>query len=249
MSSISEYAPESLNHDDKLYAYLDESKSGGGEIVCSAGYLFEGPKARQFRIEWQEFLDSKRIKFFHATDDIRRPDAEEIFSTLASLTKRTAFHGFVNFLHPKALKAIDKSIRGYVGSSFSMATLGCMNIMGKRAKREGKSVVYFIENGNRFDGELRDFLRQIKNDRRQIELYALAAADTVDKREVIQLQAADLFAWSFSRSHYRGRWEEKLKELIRDKTLFHSMTTYNPTMLAMLNSFHGMQSNRKKFDY
>ena len=226
-------------------AYLDESKSGDGEIVCCAGYLFEAPMARLFREEWQLFLNSKGMQFFHAKDDVRRPDAEEIFSTLATLTKRTAFHGFVNFLSPKALKSIHKSMRGYVGSSFSMATLGCMNIIGKKAKEEGKSVVYFIENGNRFDGELRNFLMQIKNDRRQIELYALSVADTVDKRDVIQLQAADLFAWSFGRSQYRRRWEDKLKELIQDKALIHSMTSYSPQMLAMLNSFHGMKSSKQ----
>jgi uncharacterized protein DUF3800 len=238
-----------LCHEDKFLAYLDESKSGSGEMVCSAGYLFEAPLARQFREEWQSFLDSKEMRFFHATDDIRKSDAEEIFSTLATLTKRTAYQGFVNFVDPAALKSVDKSIRGYIGSSFSIATLGCMSIMANKAKEQGRSVVYFIENGNPFDGELKNFLTQIRSDPRHAEIYAMAAADTVDKRDVIQLQAADLFAWSFGRSSYRGRWEEKLKDLVRDKSLQHVMTTYNPTMLAMINSFHGLKSNRTKLDY
>lgn len=77
----------------------------------------------------------------------------------------------------------------------------------------------------------------------------MTAADPVAKTDVIQLQAADLFAWSFGRSSYRGRWEEKLKELVRDKSLRHVMTTFNPTMLAMVNSFRGLKSNRTKLDY
>jgi hypothetical protein len=70
-----------------------------------------------------------------------------------------------------------------------------------------------------------------------------------DKRHQFELGQAVLFAWSFGRSSYRGRCAEKLKELVRDKSLRHVMTTYNPTMLAMVNSFHGLKSNRTKLDY
>jgi hypothetical protein len=159
---ITQYAPELFHHDDKLHGYIDDSISADGVVVCSAGYLFEAPNAREFRKAWKPFLDSKGLPFFHATDDIRRVDAQEIFSTLAQLTKDTAQRGFVHCLDPAVLASVNKSIRGYIGSAFSVSTLGCMHMMAEAAKEQNKSVVYFIEDGNEFAGELRHFLNDIK---------------------------------------------------------------------------------------
>jgi len=73
-------------------------------------------------------------------------------------------------------------------------------------------------------------------------------AGTVSKKEVIQLQTADLFAWSFGRSHYRQQWVPAIIDLVQDKAVRHTMSSYDPTMLSMLNSFHGLKSNRRYFD-
>jgi hypothetical protein len=225
---ITHYAAESFQHDDKLHAYLDDSTSADGNIVCSAGYLFEASMAREFRNAWEPFLASKYPydkRYFHATDDIRRPDAEEIFSTLARLAKRTAFRGLVNLLEPEALESLHESIRPYVGSAFSVSTLGCMKMMAEVAKDQKKTIVYLIEDGNQFAGELRHFLIQIKDNPIQVDNYALALADTAKKTDVIQLQAADLFAWSCTQSHYQGGWVPSMRELVQDRTLRHTMST------------------------
>jgi len=204
--------------------------------------------ARRFREAWKPFLDSKGMEFFHATDDFRRPDAEEIFSSLAKLTKDTALRGCINFLSDKELTRLSKSgAQRYAGSGFSTSTLGCMKLMADMAREQNRRIVYFIEGGNRFAGELRHFLSQIKERPQQIDQYAMAGADTYDKKDVIQLQAADLFAWSFTRSHYRGSWAEAVFMLTKDRVLPHTMTSFDPVMLAMVNSFHGMRSNRKRF--
>jgi hypothetical protein len=51
MYPIGDYAPECLKHDDKLHAYLDESKSGGGEIVCSAGYKIQSSEGQRISFD------------------------------------------------------------------------------------------------------------------------------------------------------------------------------------------------------
>jgi hypothetical protein len=230
-----------------LYAYLDDSVSGDGKTFCSAGYLFEPQMADQFRKGWEPFLKSKGLPFFHATDDFRRPDAQQIFSKLANLTKATALRGCINFLTAETLAGVHKSIRGYIGSEFSVCTLGCMKLMADVAKEQNRLILYFIENQGEFGGELRTFLTQMKNRLQQSENYAMKDADLCDKKDVIQLQAADLFAWAFTRSQYRGGWIQTMKDLTQDRVLRHTMTSHDPTMVAMMNSFHGMRSNRRKF--
>ncbi len=236
--------------DEKFHAYIDDSTSADGAIACSAGYLFEPRSSREFRTQWKPFLESKGMPYFHATDDIRRPDeeAKEIFSTLAKLTKRTAYRGLVNFIPPSSVTSLHESIRGYVGSVFSAATLGCMKSIAEIAKEQKRSVVYFIENQLEFGGELRDFLNQIKASPQLIEDFAMAGADTYEKRDVIQLQAADLFAWSFGRSHYRNGWIPEIIELMQDRAIRHTMVAFDPMMLSLINSSRGMRSNRKYFD-
>jgi len=193
---------ESIGRDDVFHAFVDESTSCDLGITCSAGYLFEAAGSREFCKVWKPFLKSKGIQdSFHATRDIRHSDAQEIFLTLTSLIKRTAYRGFVNFLHTSALKSVHKSIRPYLGSGFSVSTLGCIAMMADAAHEESKSIDYVIENGNRFDGELRHFLNQIKANKSMRDRYAIVRACTADKRNVVQLHAADLFAWSFTRSH------------------------------------------------
>lgn len=237
---------DSVEYDDKLHAYLDDSFTPAeGGLVCSAGYLFEASKAREFRNEWESFLKSRDMEVFHATDVLRRRrDSEEIFLTLANLIKRTALRGFVNFVTLAALESLDVSIRHYVGSGFSVSTIGCMHMMAEAAKAEDKSVVYLVENSQQFGAELRNFFSQIKSDPQQVENYAMAFADTAEKSDAVQLQAADLFAWSFSRSQYRQAWSTSIRNLVQDRTLRHTMGSYDPTMMSMIHSIYGMKSTK-----
>ena len=236
---------DSVEYDDKLHAYLDDSSTPAeGGLVCSAGYLFEASKAREFRKQWEPYLKSKKIEFFHAKETQLRSDSEEMFLKLAELIKSTALRGFVNFLTPAALQSLDLSIRGYVGSGFSVSTLGCMHMMAEAAKERGKPIVYLVENSQEFGAELRTFFSQIKSDARQVENYAMAFADTAEKRDVIQLQAADLFAWSFTRSHYQQAWSTSVRNLVQDKMLRHTMGSFDPTMMSMIHSFYGMRSTK-----
>jgi hypothetical protein len=236
---------DSVEYDDKLHAYLDDSFTpAGGGLLCSAGYLFEPSKAREFKKQWEPYLKSKDVEFFHARETQRRSDSEEMFVKLAELIKSTALRGFVNFLKPAVLQSLDPSIRGYVGSAFSVSTLGCMQMMAEAAREQGKPIVYLVENSQEFGAELRTFFSQIKSDARQVDRYAMAFADTAEKRDFTQLQAADLLAWSFTRSHYRQAWSTSVRNLVQDKILRHTMRSFDPTMMAMINSFHGMRSTK-----
>ncbi|MGE5206644.1 MAG: hypothetical protein ACM3PW_13590, partial [Chlamydiota bacterium] len=157
--------------DDKvLHGYIDDSKHPVARMICAGGYLFEPAMARKFRDTWQAFAATKRPDddgegefCFHANDAIRRDDAEEIFSKLVMVIKATALRGFVEFVKPETMRTLHEKIKGYVGSAYSMTTLGCMKLMADVAREQHKTVLYFIEDGNEFAGELRCFLNQIKD--------------------------------------------------------------------------------------
>lgn len=245
----------SIPNERVLYGYIDDSKHPLADVICAAGYLFEPAMARRFGEVWKRFVELKRAEspakpdfYFHATDAIRRSDAQEIFSRLASVTKQTALRGFVEFTTPTAMAAVHESVRKYVGSAYSMTTLGCMKLMADAAKERHSSVVYFIEEGNQFAGELRHFLHQIKGKAEMVDMFAMADAGTYSKKDIIQLQAADLFAWSFSRSQYIGRWAESIIDLVQDKAVEHTLQMYDPVVQAMINSVNGLSSNRTNFD-
>jgi hypothetical protein len=154
-----------LVHSEFLQGYLDESGTHeGSAIVCSGGYLFEPEGADRFREAWEPYLDSKGLEYFHANECFRRPDWDEIFDELVSLILKTAHIGFVKCVQNEIVSQFEPKVRHHLGSPFTMCTIGCMELMSLAAQGENKQVLYFIEEGNEFAGELPSLL---KFDKRQ----------------------------------------------------------------------------------
>ena len=147
----------------------------------------------------------------------------------------------------KLLASLSQRSGIHLGSPFTMCTIGCMELMSLAAQGENKQVLYFIEEGNEFAGELRHFLNSIKDNPKLKAGYAMAGADTYKKEQVIQLQAADLLSWEFQRSFHRERWTKSVIALSRG--LPHQVHGYSLTsakLLAFINSANELTSNRKK---
>jgi Protein of unknown function (DUF3800) len=206
-----------------LDAFVDESGThDSAPVVCSAGYLFDPAKAEAFSDKWKPFLKSKEIEVFHANEHFRRPDGEEIFSFLIGLIVETAEIGFLRFAQRDALDSIKTSpgIQQFIGSPYSLCTLSCMHEMGQFANEKQESVLYFVENGNEYAGELRHFMDTIKHDAELRSRFAMEdGSDTHSKKSVIQLQCADLLAWEFARAYEnaicktRDEWRLSLERL------------------------------------
>jgi hypothetical protein len=242
-------------HSDEgnLHGYLDESLSGD-TVLCSAGYLFERKGAKVFCEKWRPFLQDHGLKFFHATDCFRRPDWEEISSLLVNLIKETAFRWFVRFMQSNVAASVQSELRKFTGSDYSICTLSCMENMASVAKARNQEIVYFIEDGHKFAGELRHFLNLIKDDPERKEHFAMAGADTYSKEKVIQLQAADLLAWEFGRSTYREAFSYNIQALINGKDEpgnpghhVSGISDIGASIYGMMNSFYGFHSNLKRF--
>lgn len=150
--------------------------------------------------------------------------------------------------------AIDPRMRKATGSDYSMCTLSCMERMADFAKQHGRQIVYFIEGGNEYEGELRHFIDLVKLDAELTEHFAMIGADTYKKKDVIQLQAADLFAWEFRRSAWLNRPTPNIRFLVNGKSEpgnpGHYASGFSEVSLfihALVNASRGMYSNQRKF--
>jgi hypothetical protein len=228
-------------------AYVDEHCTG---LVCAAAYIFEKESAEIFRREWAPYLADKGLVQFHAAECFHRADWDEISATLIELIAKTARHGVVRFVEEAAMHQIDPNVNQFIGSPYSLCVLSCMERVAHLARSRNDEVIYFIEDGNQFAGEVRHFINQIKDDPVLIEKFGMKGADTWWKADVIQLQSADLLAWVFGRSYRENIFIEPLKKLF--DVLDHYVSGFSETSVsiqAMVNSVTGLKSNRTKFDF
>jgi hypothetical protein len=239
-----------------LDAYLDESGTHGGSLLtCSAGYVFTHEGCAQFGKEWNAYLDAKRLDTFHATDLYTHPDAVDMFSKLRELTKRTSEQGFVRFILSNEVDSLKgrPELRKYIGSAYSLLTISCMRQMADYAKSRGDTIWYFIESGDSNEKELRTFLRLIQDSDDLKEQFAFHDANVIpkinkakDTPDGVQLQAADLAAWSLGRA-YKDMYIPGFatsKEYVKWYLPSHSIGGYSEISYqgqAMANAFNGMR--------
>jgi len=233
-----------------LHAYLDESNThAGAQITCSAGYVFTHEGCKQFYKEWNPYLLSKGLDEFHATEVCIRKDAPEIFNTLRNLIERTTEKGFIRFILSDDLNSLKKKpeFQQFTGSGYSLLTLSCMRQIAEYAKSRGDEVWYFIEAGDSNEEEFRGFIRQIEDSPELKDVFAFYQANLLSKEDGIQLQSADLAAWSLSRIEKKAKipgfegFEDWKKWYIPS----HKITGYSDVtaqIQAFINRFDGFQS-------
>src|SRR5277367_2928920 len=92
--------------------------------------------AQHSQREWEPYLASKGLRWFHANEEWGRPDAIEIFSKLRHLIKTTAERGFIRFILPAQIDSLKarQDLRAFTGSGYSLLTISCMNHIADYAK-------------------------------------------------------------------------------------------------------------------
>jgi hypothetical protein len=229
-----------------LEAHLDESNTHEqSPLVLSAGYLFTPDGSRAFADLWKPFLESRGMAYFHAN----KCNDEEVFSALIHLVIGTAEIGFVRFATREMLKRQHPRLRQFTGSPYALCTLSCMEQMAEFAKERNETVLYFVEGGNEYQGEIDHFISQIKHDPELRDRFSMEQrSGTFDKKQVIHLQAADLLGWQFQRA-YAGAISAEREKLIQNfKKIPHRLSCFNHislSMQAVTNSVLRLMSNRK----
>jgi hypothetical protein len=195
-----------------ISVYFDESggTSDISPLTCSAAYVFKESGLPQFFREWEPYLKKKRLKYkgldcFHAKDHCRSADSPEIFNTLRDLISRTSEQGFVRFALNGNLKKFNakSGVAGLSGDNHALLTLATMEAVADYAKARDCKVISYIEDGP--NDALQSLVNEIKADPSLKERYALSNISFSTKADAIQLQSADLLAWSFHRLDDTGR--------------------------------------------
>jgi hypothetical protein len=240
-----------------LDAYLDESGThDGSPLTCSAGYVFSHEGCAEFGKEWNAYLEIKGLDAFHATDLQGHPDAEEMFSRLRELTKRTSEKGFLRFILADEVASLKSrpELRQFIGGSYSLLTISCMRQMAHYAKSRGDTIWYFIEaREDSAEREFKTFIRLIEDSDDLKEQFAFHLASVIPKKnrkndtpDGIQLQAADLASWSFSRA-YKDMYIPGFKtsdDYVSWYIPSHSIGGYSEISYqgqAMANAFNGLR--------
>jgi hypothetical protein len=191
-----------------LNAYLDESGfEPESDYLCSAAYVFSREGSEKFFKEWDPFLVAKGIttkgaKGHHATDHQILPDAPENFDKLRGLVLDTAERGFLRFVAKSDLKKVahdQPDVLRLLGSPHALVTVSCMEDIAEYAKSKSCEVYYAIEEGADGGRATSDLIQVIRESPKLREHFAFHRADTYSKFKEIQLQSADLLAWSFNR--------------------------------------------------
>ena len=123
-----------------------------------------------------------------------------------------------------------------------------MERMAELAINSGNQIVYFIEDGNEFAGELRCFLNQIKDNEGLKKQFAMAGADTYKKEHIIQLQTADLLAWEFGRAYLVPDPKDRRDSFKKLNGIPHHVSGFSDisaSIQGVFNFFNGLKSNRK----
>jgi Protein of unknown function (DUF3800) len=194
-------------------AYFDESYSDKApRILVVAGYMAPIEQWGRFEAEWREFLQKFEVSNpFHMTDFMagrgqfsgwsQKKQDECIYDYISLIRRRTHLRLSVGFdlsVYETAMADFKEQIGPYAFCVFEWMQeaerfMDKYQIVGP--------IAYVFESGSGFGGQIFDTMVWVKRRRQLRERYRLGSFTFADKRQVLPLQAADIFAWE-SRAHH-----------------------------------------------
>jgi len=256
-----------------LKAYFDETGTHGAPVVCVAGYLFDDDTALKFEAlhtkRVRPLLPASAQGIFHAAncfsrcdefDSLTRAQSNDIFDAMIEVLKSTLMYGILTEIetavYEAEVKRLGPKVRRMVGSAYSICAIRCAeNIAEWLTKRGGAGDVhYFFEAGNQYAGEAAYFFKQIESAPELKSRFRLGGYSFVPKQDAPQLQGADLLAWEWQREwatlmlpENRQRERRPMLKRLADNEHPHQLEHIsNIGVLAIVNSFRGLRSNRGK---
>jgi hypothetical protein len=223
-----------------LHAYFDDSrqdeKPGVPGIYTLAGYVGEAPKWEKFADAWTDVLHAppRRLEYLKTWQAYKLRDPDSMFygwsdkerdDKLLSLARMANSHALISVqavlrpAHYREIMGPYTEMRPYAFLLYSVAA-DLVKTMDRRWGVKDKIDIYFDrqtdENEDMLRAEFREFIADAPPELRE----KFAGIDFKDDRDVIPLQAADLFAWHFRRNIYEhDRGNEGLNGPVWDELL------------------------------
>jgi hypothetical protein len=195
-----------------IHAYMDESGTHkNSQVMCIAGYLFQGFRAKLFTRDWGRILRGEGLQYFRMSEcapgagQFRGMPLEKRMSIAGELIrlihKHTTF-GFAVVISERDYleQATPQAVRHH-GQAYTLcmhSVLATILRWTKRARYTG-SIAYFIESGHAHQREANDRLTQLAADELSREQIHYASHSFVDKRIARPLDAADMLAWQLNK--------------------------------------------------
>jgi len=251
-----------------LTAFCDESNTHkGAEFTCVGGYMFDEDGQKRFTEKWAKVLEPlkpKGIRYFHASACEARDDefanlsyAEKLafFGDLIALIRSTAKFGFVVGIEESTFATViaRNKFQEFTGTKYTACALRALESLGKwadEAKFDGK-ISYRFESGNQHQGEADFMMRQIEASQDLSEQFRYGGHSFEPKYSLLPLQAADLWVWLWQRMVTQEQvapdqyWENLRRSPGKIPHYVHVMKTVSFNLLAMMNMFHGIRSNKE----
>ena len=205
-----------------LAAYFDESYSDNQpRVFAVAGYLSPISQWTHFENDWRFFLNKFDIANpFHTTDFMARrgqfsdwndEKRERCIQHYTSVIRwRTQFRLSIGF--DRAV--FEDEMRNFDMGPYGFCVFEWMHEAERHMDRYGITgpIAYVFESGSGFGGQIHDAMVWIKRRRQLRERYRLGSFSFAGKRDVLPLQAADIFAWE-TRAHHSRAIQEPPREM------------------------------------
>ena len=235
-----------------LAAYFDESYSDKApRVFAVAGYLSAANQWTRFEDDWRYFLDKFEITNpFHTTDfmarrgqfsdwtDEKRSQCVQHYSSV--IRWRTQFRLSIGF---------DRAVYESEMENFDMGPYGfCVFAWMQEAERHmdryaiAGPIAYVFESGSGFGGQIHDTLVWVKRRQQLRERYRLGTFSFADKRHVLPLQAADVFAWE-TRAHHAAVVQEPPRQMRPSTYKLVSQSLHN----GLLFTREGFRSWKRRY--
>jgi hypothetical protein len=212
-------------------AYFDESGTHTDSSILSLGvYISTNEQWREFEREWREVLDDAGITFFHmAKYESRHGEYKDwdnekrvrVIKRLLGIIKRRVRIGIVSCLIYSAYDELIKSDPArlaFFGTPYAFNVHMCMKSISIWAERFSLShfepVAFVFENGAGYNGEIRRLFDRYVRVRHIKTNYRLDTLMFADKREIVQLQAADILAYE-ARKRAMNQLNESQRQFTR----------------------------------
>jgi hypothetical protein len=194
-------------------AYFDESgthTNQGNDIIVVGGYLAKDTQWIEFEREWKEALAQEGVSLFHMKDfESRRGEFKEskgwtnerrirFLQKLIGIIKRRMGSGVGIALSMSAYNEVIVGTRGeLLGNPYLFCVRGCLILVNYVSDKYNRPdpVSYVIENGAGHNSKVNQAFREMYVSEEYRTHFRLGSLEFKDKRESVQCQAADLWAY------------------------------------------------------
>lgn len=227
-----------------LRVYFDESGThkGSGALVV-AGYLANDRLWDRFDTEWSNLLRREGLAAFHMTDcenlrgEFRGWDESRrrrVVQTVTAIIRRCTWFRIAAAVNLADYQSAASLLRDSL-SPYSFCVNECLKRIRRWADERAvdSRIAYVFEQGSPFQGDVNDTMRMAMSDPGLKERYRIGSWVFSDKRDLLPLQAADVYAYECWKEltnrilvadpDQRRDRRKSLSELLRDKHgLFYS---------------------------